>query len=62
MFARMPFGGSLVTLTLFCRTLTGNVLAGIELRKRRKFGWHGVMPSLMFLTMASMFTIQLAAK
>ncbi|CAF5079820.1 unnamed protein product, partial [Rotaria sp. Silwood1] len=22
-FARIPFGGSLVTLTLFCKTLTG---------------------------------------
>lgn len=60
--ARMPFGGSLVTLTLFCKTLTGKVLAGIELRKRRKLAWHGVMPSLIFLTIDSMLTIQLAAK
>ena len=28
----LPFGGSLVTLTEFCRTETGKLLVGIELR------------------------------
>lgn len=29
-FALNPLGGSFVTLTLFCRTLTGKCLAGID--------------------------------
>jgi hypothetical protein len=35
MFALMPFGGSFVTLTEFCKTDTGNAFEGIELMYSR---------------------------
>lgn len=35
-FALSPFGGSFVTLTLFCNTVTGNDLVGMELRNSLK--------------------------
>lgn len=62
MLARMPLGGSLVTLTLFWRTLTGKCLAGMELRKRRKSSWISSGFSDMSLTMFSMANIQDAAR
>lgn len=62
MLARMPLGGSLVTLTLFWRTLTGKCLAGMELRKSRKSSWISSGFSDISFTMFSMANIQDAAR
>ena len=62
MFDRSPFGGSLVTLTLFCSTDTGNVFAGIELKNRRKSKWIAPGFSAMDFTISSIDNIHDAAK
>ena len=60
--ALSPFGGSLVTLTLFCNTVTGKCLAGMELRKRRKSSWMSSGSSARLLMTSSMVSIQDCAK
>jgi len=62
MFDLSPFGGSLVTLTLFCRTDTGNDLAGIELRYSRKPECTSSGFSAMDLTISSIDNIHDAAR
>mmetsp|Transcript_50872 Transcript_50872/g.110509 ORF Transcript_50872/g.110509 Transcript_50872/m.110509 type:complete len:269 (+) Transcript_50872:773-1579(+) len=60
--ARMPRGGSLVSLIPFCSTATGNVLAGIEVSQRRKSALisedTALNPSMTF----SIAPIQLVAR
>lgn len=60
--ARSPLGGSLVTLTLFCSTDTGNFVVGMELRYKRKSSWISAPGSPMVLMSSSIANIHEAAK
>ena len=62
MLALRPFGGSLVTLTEFCNTETGNDLEGIELMKSLKLLLTLDDVSAMFNTILSRDNIQEVAK
>ena len=55
--ARSPLGGSLVILTPFCSTETGNLGEGIEVSHRRKF--ESVLSGTMSSTSFSSADIQL---
>ena len=58
----LPLGGSLVTLTEFCRTLTGKHLSGMELRKSLKSLWMMVSLTEKPLMTFSIRNIHEAAK
>jgi hypothetical protein len=60
--ALRPLGGSLVTLTLFWRTVTGNDLVGMELRNNRKSSCTSAPGDVISLTVVSMANIQDAAR
>ena len=59
---KLPLGGSLVTLTEFCSTLTGNDLAGMELKNSLKSGWSSLPGTENSLIVFSIANIQDAAK
>ena len=61
-FALRPLGGSFVTLTLFCRTVTGNDLVGMELRNNRKSSCTSASGADKVLIVVSMANIQDAAR
>mmetsp|Transcript_35675 Transcript_35675/g.60106 ORF Transcript_35675/g.60106 Transcript_35675/m.60106 type:complete len:306 (-) Transcript_35675:787-1704(-) len=62
MFALMPFGGSFVSLTPFCSTSTGKVVAGMDVRNRRKSSWLSVVPLDKPSTIISSLSIHDLAK
>ena len=57
-----PLGGSFVTLTEFCSTLTGKKLVGMELRNRRKSSWICALGAVKFFTTSSNDNIHEAAR
>jgi len=60
--ALSPLGGSFVTLTLFCNTVTGKLLVGIELKNKRKSSCTSASDDERFLIVVSIANIQEAAR
>lgn len=60
--ALSPFGGSFVTLTLFCNTVTGKDLLGMELRNSRKSSCTSASGDDRFFIRVSIANIQEAAR
>ena len=57
-----PLGGSLVTLTAFCKTDTGKDFVGMEERKSLKSSWMNESGDEKPLTIFSIDNIQEAAR
>ena len=60
--ALSPLGGSFVTLTLFCNTVTGKLLVGMELKNKRKSSCTSASGDERFLIVVSIANIQEAAR
>ena len=60
--ALRPLGGSFVTLTLFCNTVTGKLLVGMELKNKRKSSCTSASGDERFLIVVSIANIQEAAR
>jgi len=60
--ALSPFGGSFVTLTLFCKTVTGKDLLGMELRNSRKSSCTSASGDDKFFIRVSIANIHEAAR
>ena len=60
--ALRPLGGSFVTFTLFCNTVTGKLLVGMELKNKRKSSCTSASGDERFLIVVSIANIQEAAR